>query len=173
MGCQLLICVETNKSAKTDELYIQELILRRYGKITEYSIKYIEMSGCTNLNDAKAKINKLAKEYKKLSASNESHVICCFDTDDYDKDYDDICRLENARKFCEHNGYIFVWFCRDIEEVFWNQRVDDKKKKEYAKKFRTQSQYKNVKLENLHAVNYSKKKSNILNVLDDYLAECK
>ena len=42
----------------------------------------------------------------------------------------------DIENFCRQNGYKFVWFCRDIEEVFLHKTVDDSKKKEEVAKFK-------------------------------------
>ena len=36
----------------------------------------------------------------------------------------------DIENFCHQNGYKFIWFCRDVEEVFLHKTVEDSKKKE-------------------------------------------
>ena len=60
--------------------------------------------------------------------TGESHVIYCFDTDDFSVSPDHQANDEKIKKDLFHNCDI-VWFNRDIEEVFINSRLENAEKK--------------------------------------------
>ena len=57
-----------------------------------------------------------------------SHVIYCFDTDDFSVSPDHQANDEKIKKDLVHDSDI-VWFNRDIEEVFINNRLENSEKK--------------------------------------------
>ena len=66
-------------------------------------------------------------------------MIYCFDCDDYDNKIDDRNFLEEAKKYCARAGYEFVWFCKDVEQVYIGRKVDDGKKKKEAAIFKAKN----------------------------------
>ena len=102
-----------------------------------------------------------------MSKNNESKVIYCFDCDEYDRKPEDADFLKSARKFCEDRGYEFVWFCKDIENVYIGQRIDDSQKKKEAANFKARKLICKVIEKNLSQKKYKIAGSNILNVLDE------
>ncbi|MFQ9153025.1 MAG: hypothetical protein ACLR6B_17700 [Blautia sp.] len=81
----------------------------------------------------------MISQYRTTSKTNQSKVICCFDCDDYDSKQEDLKFLEDAEKFCKDKGYEFVWFCKDVEQVYIGKRVADmqKKKKRQTSKLKS------------------------------------
>lgn len=75
----------------------------------------------------------------------------------------------DIENFCRQNGYKFVWFCRDIEEVFLHKTVDDSKKKEEVAKFKKGNDLGKATEQTLSARSIARKKSNMLLVLDQVL----
>lgn len=68
-------------------------------------------------------------QYKAMSKSNRSKVIFCFDCDVEQKDAD---FLKEAKKYCDDKCYEFVWFCKDVEMVYLDKKVDDGRKKQQS-----------------------------------------
>lgn len=125
MSIQLIIAVEANKESKSDYRYIDPFI-KRYFKIGTNKISYVYMGSKMNYSDngINKQITSLINSYKK---TGESHVIYCFDTDDFSVSPDHQANNEKIKKDLVHNSDI-VWFNRDIEEVFINSRIENSEK---------------------------------------------
>lgn len=124
MSIQLIIAVEANKESKSDYRYIDPFI-KRYFKIGTNKISYVYMGSKRNYSDKgiKNQITSLINSYRK---TGESHVIYCFDTDDFSVSPEHQANDEKIKKDLVHN---IVWFNRDIEEVFINRRLENAEKK--------------------------------------------
>ena len=166
MRKQLLFCVETDREADVDWVYIHETIKYCYGENNEISIKPIYMGGKTNY-----KTNKVLNEIKDKSKrfKGETTVFYCIDTDRMDINATQELEFNAIKKYCSSKGYNFIWFSRDVEDVFWGSQVEDSEKKNKAKQFRSQKQIQRIRFTSLRATSVSRHKSNILNVLDKYL----
>lgn len=95
-------------------------------------------------------------------------VIYCVDTDDYDISSDSNELLNKIREHCESNNYEFIFFCKDIEDVYWGQKVQKTKKISEAGRFRSSKSIEKVNEKLLQRGQYQAHCSNILNVLDQY-----
>ena len=74
-------------------------------------------------------ISGLISQYAAGNKSNQSHIICCFDCDDYDNKPEDADFLKNVKQQFTEKGYEDVWFCKDI----LGKKIEDcQKKKESA-----------------------------------------
>ena len=126
MSIQLIIAVEANKESRSDYRYIDPFI-KRYFKIGTNKISYVYMGSKRNYSDKgiNAQINSLINSYRK---TGKSHVIYCFDTDDFSVSPEHQANDEKIKKDLVHNSDI-VWFNRDIEEVFINSRLENAEKK--------------------------------------------
>lgn len=111
-----------------------------------------------------ADIEKCKREYP-----GETCVVVCTDTDHFD------CNLEQKRdnekidKFCREKGYLHVWFCRDIEEVYQGKTVTSKEKTGAAAQFRSTHRIRKCEEKSLSRESYAYGTSNILCVLDRLL----
>ncbi len=172
MGLQLIFCVETNKKCKSDYIYIKNTIDRFYSLDQAWiKLSFIYMDGKGNYDTLKnwKNIDRKIHDYSASSKSNHSKVIFCFDCDDYDTKSEDKKFLDNAKRYCEENGYDFVWFCKEIESVYLERRVSDGEKKKQAELFQRKCLIKDVNEQNLRAELYRDKHSNLCIVLDKYL----
>jgi hypothetical protein len=172
MGLQLIICVETNKKCNSDYIYIKTSIEHFYS-INQGNIKLspVYFNGKGNYSSKKAinDINKLSKQYSASSEENKSIVLCCFDCDDYDSKPEDMVFLNGAKSFCDQNGFRFIWFCKDIEQVYLGKSIPDSSKKKEAESFLRKKKIKDVRINNLKVARYQNGKSNLCAVLDEYL----
>lgn len=170
MGLQLIIVVETNKQCKSDWIYIKSTIEHFY-KIDQAHTKLspVYMDSKAKYASKKKEIDKQINHYKATSKTNESHVIYCFDCDDYDKKPEDSKFLETVKKYCKNNGYDFVWFCKDIERVYLDKKVQDKDKKRESEMFSKKKMIESINAEKLLKDNYQLNTSNILRVFDKFL----
>lgn len=168
MGVQLIFVVETNKKCGSDWIYIKETIERFYTyERTQLKFTPIYMDGKGKYLKKEADVTSKERQYRAMSKSNQSKVIYCFDCDEYDRKPEDADFLKNARKFCEDRGYKFVWFCKDIENVYIGKRIDDSQKKKEAVNFKSRKLISRVIEKNLSQSNYKIASSNILNILDE------
>ncbi len=172
MSRQLLFCVETDKRSKTDWVYIKSVIDKYYIIDNSISVKPVFMGGKTNYNRGKV-VREIKTLIKQFSQTGSTTVLYCIDTDNWDTDHERKRELEEVRKYCTEQGYEFIWFCRDIEEVFWGHQIHNSDKIEKAKKFRSKN-----RVDLIPADNISKQKikigcSNIISVLNKHLKRAK
>lgn len=171
MGLQLIFVVETNKKCNSDWIYIKDTIEHFYSyERTQIKLSVVYMDGKGNYNSRKKEkeIQNYIAQYSVTSKTNRSSVICCFDCDDYDSKSDDFNFLKDAQDYCETQNYKFVWFCKDIEQVYIGKRIDDSLKKKEAAKFKAKKLIQTVDDQKLLARKYKIHASNILNILDEY-----
>ena len=162
---QLIICVETSKTAATDVLYIDKTIKTFYKIDNNIKLSYIYCEGKSKYN-SKRVISEIKDKKSKIK---DSVVIYAFDTDAIDSNPSDIKLTSLIESYCDDNNYSFVWFYRDIEEVFLHQSIDNTKKVEMAKKFSNLSNLAKADDKSLSVSNKTRYKSNILIVLDKHL----
>ena len=171
MGVQLIIVVETNKKNRSDWMYIKDTIEHFYNyDNSEVKFSPVYMDGKTKYKDKEGEIQTLISKYAKSAKGNKSEVIYCFDCDNYDTDVTDRNFLKDAQKYCESKDYQFAWFCKDIERVYLGKKVEKNKKRDEAAKFLRKKEIKNIAAEKLSANKYRNDHSNLLSVLDKYLA---
>lgn len=170
MGLQLIFCVETNKQADTDWVYIEETIKTKYKLTNQIKLSKINMETKSRYDSRKVlgDIEKQKKWYKEY-AHGETKVIYCVDTDAYESNYEQMKELDNIESFCEKNDYDLVWFCHDVEEVFLGKQVESSKKVKEAATFRNTRGIERVREEKLLAGEIRNKCSNLMRILDKYL----
>lgn len=168
MSKQLLFCVETSSKAETDIVYIRETISNYYDLGNNIRIRFICFEGKGNYKK-KDILKKIAEQVKRYKAIGTSHVIYCIDTDRYDTDPVQLRELDEIKHYCEQQGYDLIWFCRDVEDVFWGEQIHKDEKTRMAIKFRSSRQIRNVEDQKLRCEDYARHKSNILHVLDKHL----
>ena len=126
-----VFCVETNKQANTDWVYIKETLRRFY---PSYNVKYdrIYMGAKSKYRSKKVldEISSWKKVYK-----DDLVVVYCIDTDRYELDATQKKEFDDISKFCDDKRYELVWFCHDIEEVYLGRSVNNNIKKDESIKF--------------------------------------
>lgn len=168
MGIQLLFCVETNNTANTDWIYINKTI-RHYYKLTPaVSLKRIPMDGKSNYRSASVR-TKIEDYTSKYSRNGRTVVFYCIDTDNFDIDPVRKKEFETIQDYCQKNDHEFIWFCRDIEEVYWGERVKSNTKTQMAAKFNSSDQIERVLARDISSDIARKGRSNILCIMDKYL----
>lgn len=164
----MILCVETKKSADTDSVYILDTINRWYKVDNKVKISKINMNSKSRYN-SKAVVRGVAKK-KKEFVLGDTHVIFFIDTDQFEKNPDHERELQKISLYCKDNGFDLVWFCHDVEEVFWGHKVSDSQKVQEAAKFRNKKKIEEMQIEKLACNTKSACASNIINILDKYLA---
>lgn len=168
MSIQLIIAVEANKESRSDYRYIDPFI-KRYFKIGTNKISYVYMGSKRNYSDKgiKNQITSLINSYRK---TGKSHVIYCFDTDDFSVSPEHQVNDEKIKKDLVHDSDI-VWFNRDIEEVFINSRLENSEKKSKSIDFLAKGLIKSVsyKLFTYEDDFVGKRRSNLGVVISKYL----
>ena len=171
MRLQLIFVVECDQKSKTDWIYIKETLDTFYS-YDNYSVKLSEiyLSGKGNYNKKDTEIKKLISKFESTSSGDRrTAVIFCFDTDAYNNNPDAIKFISKAEEYCKERDYRFVWFCRDIEEVYYGYKVLKDEKVKVANRFKIDKKIENVNSKNLMGRSFKFKTSNIMTVLDDYL----
>lgn len=170
MGLQLIFAVEADPKSKSDWIYIKDTIEQfyRYDR-TQIKFSPVYMGGKGNYEKKFKEISKLISQYSAASKRNESRIIFCFDCDDYDSKPEDIKFLETACSYCGERNADFVWFCKDIEQVYLKDRIDKSRKKDEAARFKAGKGIRRICAEQLNHEEYRVGTSNIMTVLDQYL----
>lgn len=171
MGLQLIFAVETNKNCNSDWIYIKDTIeyFYEYQRTqVKFSIVYLEGKGNYNSKKKEKEVKHLISQYSASSKKNRSHVIYCFDCDEYQHKPEDLRFLENAKSYCDSKGYGFVWFCKDIEQVYTGKQVEASQKKKTAAVFKEKKSIIKVDADRLSFVDYQIKTSNIMKVLEQH-----
>jgi len=168
MAIQMILCVETKKSADTDSIYILDTINRWYKVDNKVKISKINMNSKSRYN-SKDVVREIAKK-KKEFVLGDTHVIYFIDTDQYDRNPEHERELKEITRYCEDNGINLVWFCHDVEEVFLGHKVSDSQKVQEATTFRRKRKIEEIQIEKLSCNTQRACVSNIMNILDKYLA---
>lgn len=165
MNKQILFCVETTKQANTDYQYIRETILHFYtdNKKNIFRPIYMESKSRYNSNAVLKEIRRKQKAFK-----GETHVIYFVDTDDYDIAPDANRELNQIRSFCSKNNFDFVFFCKDIEDVYCGCRIPATSKVQTVEQFKRRHSIRTINSIFLQSEEIKHHCSNIMNVLDKY-----
>lgn len=167
MGLQLVLVVETNKKCNSDWIYIKATIEHFYEyERTQVKLSTVYMDGKGNYKSKERKVAQFVRQYGAMSKMNHSKVLYCFDCDDHDSDPSDQKFLREAKQYCDRKGYDFVWFCKDVEQVYIGKRVDDSQKKKEAASFKARKLIGKVDPKRLLENDYHICSSNIMSVLD-------
>ena len=161
----LVLCVETGKEADTDPKYIDKTIRSFYVVNNDIKISYVYMNGKGNYNKKSVEA-QIKRQYS--GDFDETRVVYCIDIDDM-ADSDTIRQNIKIKEYCESLNYDFVWFCRDVEEVYLHKRIDKSEKVNEAKKFSRLSDLCKATRESLSANSTMQYKSNLLCVLDAFM----
>lgn len=161
---QYIFCLESTSKAQTDWLYIKKVIdYLNQGKQVFDKYKPLYMEGKGNYKN-KSFINKLKQNINMFEG--ESIVIYCIDLDDYHINSKTKEFVDNVENYCLENNNKFVYFSRDIEEVFWGKQITENKQK-YAAKFSRDINISEDLLERLNKNTKSVKTSNLIKYKGD------
>ena len=166
MRRQLLFCVESNKKAHTDTVYINSTINRFYTNDRKVVYRPIFLESKTKYND-KGKVREIKDRIKGFPG--ETKVIYFIDVDDYDVSHATKELFDSIEKYCDDNDYELVYFCRDIEDVYWGDSISKDEKVKKAESFNRNKLIDSEKEEKLKVKSKKRHCSNILVVLDKYL----
>lgn len=168
MGKQIILCMETNKKAGTDFVYINETIKQFYTCDNSTKIRPLFMGSKSKYNskDVKKEIEKNIKEY----INGETKVIYCIDTDSFEIDNCHRKEFDEIKKYCSDHQYDMIWFCHDVEEVYLKERVSNKEKVSKAADFRNKNSILGIPQDRLSSKAIRKNTSNILLILNKYLS---
>ncbi len=169
MNQQIILCVESNKRSKTDNIYIKETIEHFFEIGNEVKIQFVNMENKDNYK-SRTVLNQI-KEYIRDYKIGESTVIYCIDLDQYEADSVQARENEDIEVFVKQNGYELIWFNHDIEEVYLGQRVEKGEKVKLAADFKKHGAIKDVPRDKLSSKKIAKGKSNILAVLSNHLKQ--
>ena len=164
----VIVCVETNKRANTDASYINKAI-RHFYDVDNNEVRLSFKFYISKRNYAdKNKLKEIMEDCKAVGVDN-STILFCVDTDEYEMSAEDIKLNLEIEKFCQQNNFRFTWFCRDVEEVFLHKKVHHNEKVQESKRFARANGIGQACENDLKATIFSRRKSNLLNNLDDIL----
>ena len=164
----LIFCTETTSSLQIDDLYIKALLKKYYKIDNSIKLSFVHLNGKGNF-DKKSVIYEINKKYKNYMNTHNnavSYVIYVVDTDNCLADSDELNQFEKVRNFCQKNGYKLIWFCKTIEEVLVNKRVEKQHKTKEAAKFDREIESFKMDERKLSCSSIKKNTSNFKNVLD-------
>ena len=164
MNKRLLFCVETTRHADTDYAYIKETIRHYYEETRRIAYRAVYMESKTRYNS-----RAVREEIRRKSGSADTKVIYCIDTDDADVSQETKTMLNRIRQYCDTNKYEFIFFCKDVEDVYCGNSVTDSQKIPAIKKFKSSHAIEKMKTVNLESEQARRHCSNILTILDQYL----
>lgn len=167
MALQMIFCVETNKRADTDSVYLSETINNYYQITNQIKISKVYMETKSKYN-SKSVLKEIEQKRNAFSIG-DTKVIYCVDTDEHESNYDHRRELEKVSRFCKENDYDLIWFCHDVEDVFLGRRISDSEKVSQAAAFRRKKGIQGVALDKLSSASLKNHCSNIIHVLDKYL----
>ena len=160
---QYIFCLESTSKAQTDWLYIKKVIdYLNQGKPIFDKYKPLYMEGKGNYKN-KSFINILNKAINMFDG--ESIVVYCIDLDDYHINLETKKFVDDVENYCIENNYKFVYFSRDIEEVFWGKQITENKQK-FAAKFNKDIEISKELLDRLNKETRAIKTSNLLTKID-------
>ena len=76
--------------------------------------------------------------------------------------------MKEAQQYCREKDYHFVWFCKDIEQVYLGKQVEDAHKKAEAAAFKNKKLIMNLRVNQLSGNSYRVGTSNLMCVLDQF-----
>lgn len=174
MSRLILFCVETNKGAKTDEMYIDAILKQFY---TKYSLPikfdYIHMNTKTmyDSKEVKNKINSLGKKFRIHNKDAIVSVCYVIDLDMADANVDQKKLNDKIFDYANQNGYKVITFNKTVEDVLLKRRVTKDEKVQIAKEFARKNRISKISSKALLNINNSNQTSNILAVLDTMIDE--
>lgn len=163
----IVLCMESNNKSQTDYPYIIKTLKTFYNIKDGIYFSRCFMGGKGNYNSraVKSQISQL----KSMNTCECFEVVYFIDLDNYISDPNDVILNEDIKRYCEENGYKLVWFCKNIEEVYWHQQVHDSDKIKYAKKFNQNDNLQLATNQTLASNAISLQKSNFLKIFNDLL----
>lgn len=168
MSIQMILCVETNKRADTDYIYISETIKHLYKSDKRITINKVYMGSKTKYKSKE--VLSSIKQLTKAFTIGETRVIYCIDTDAYETDMEHKKVFDDISRFCEENEYELIWFCHDIEDVYIGKKISDSQKVQEAGAFRKKNRIEEMDLTQLSGDIKRAHTSNILCILDKYFS---
>ena len=165
MSKQLIFLVETNRSCKSDWMYIKSTLDYYYGVRSDIHYEVIYLDGKTKFHTKDKQIKKLRNQFR----IGVSYVFVCIDLDHYQSNSADQNLNDKIERYCNDHCYDLIWFNRNIEHVYLNdENVESKKKKEKSEMFMRKNMIRNVPNEKLNCDKLIPGRSNILAVMDKY-----
>lgn len=167
MNLQIILCVEADKRAAADNIYIKETINRFYSYGNDTKLTFVNMGGKSKYNSksVERQVAQLIHDYK----IGKTVVIYCIDLDGFEANPDQVKENLEIQAYAQEKGYELVWFCHDVEEVYCGESVDKGIKTKTAIEFKTKGMIERLEEKRLMSKKETKRSSNILYILDKYI----
>lgn len=161
----VIFCVETNKHANTDWVYITET-LKRFYNTDQIKTDRIYM-GTKSKYKSRSVIEDISS-WKKVYRDNLV-VVYCIDTDNYESNPNQKKDFAEITKYCNDRSYELVWFCHDVEEVYLGNSIHNNAKKEESIRFLKSKSINGIDEVKLSSNQIRSGYSNIMLVLDRFM----
>lgn len=161
---QIIIVCESEPKERIDYRYIKGVI-DYYYKSRDFKITPIYAKGKSRVTQMERQINDNTAKYK-----GETYTLICVDYDSSNNYLND-----EIIEYCKRKNYFLVWMNRDVEDVFWGERVNEKEKVKKVTEFGKQKDNLIPKIMNLRNSNPTRcyPSSNLLIILDSILKRYK
>ena len=160
-----------SKSHNSDGKYVSATLDNYYSYDRNRDIiRYVDMNGKGNYKKKSVikQINDLIKKALFIDKNTEIHVIYIFDKDQTNYSSADKKLNDDIIQYCTFNKFRIIWMNKNIEDVYWQRRVENKT--QAAIDFEKKNQIQNVNIKRLQIKDaISNQSSNILCVLDEIL----
>lgn len=112
MAQQLIFCLETDKKARTDKVYVMETIRRFYGSLSNrIKISYIYLGGKSKYNSQSVE-KEIKEKGNQYQPNGPSYVIYCIDTDQFENNPAQYNQNKQIETYCQRKGYDLIYLKR-------------------------------------------------------------
>lgn len=171
---QLVFCVETTNSAKTDRTYMNCIIDYHFPRLRaseSIKISYIHLCGKTNFDKRSIEkvILELTKNYQKFSGGS-SEIFYVLDKDNFTINPQDASFVKRVEQHCSCTNRNLIWFVKDIEHVLVGRQISNGEKKKVSLDFSRLNQITSISKEVLSVKDpKSDGTSNVIAIINDVL----
>lgn len=165
----IIVALETNSKEGSDYFYFKSIVNYFYKERgVGISIKPVFMNGKGNYNKIENKIRNFVKQY-----DGKSQVIYFCDIDSSDLNFNQKQMNEEINNYCKEKEYEIIWYNRTVEEVLIGNIVENNKT-QIARNYFIKNEIQNIDINKLSVKSFdlvTRKKSNVLYILDKYLVK--
>lgn len=165
----IIVALETNSKEGSDYFYFKSIVNYFYKERgVGISIKSVFMNGKGNYNKIENKIRNFVKQY-----DGKSQVIYFCDIDSSDLNFNQKQMNEEINNYCKEKEYEIIWYNRTVEEVLIGNIVENNKT-QIARNYFIKNEIQNIDINKLSVKSFdlvTRKKSNVLYILDKYLVK--
>lgn len=157
---QFIFLCECDGRCQSDYLYISRSLRYAYD-LAGNKLSPVFLAGKGNYDKKAKEILRLKKKYQ-----GESLVFVAIDLDKDNNENKE--KNKKVEDYCKKNGYHFIWFHLDVEDVFLGKTVPQEEKGKKAKSYDPRKTPFDEK--NLKSTDRKRHASNLFAVMDEFLS---